>query len=441
MVDGSMTLRHPGTGQNVASSLRHCALFALAGGICVALVACGDDSSSTSDGAKDGSTNADATAGPGMDGSIHPDGSAGGVDGAIATDSGAGPLDAGDVDGAGPTSFNFMVLRVGMVDGGALSNASTPAFLEERGSLDGTVLRTIDLPTAASGNSAQLTLSGTGLTEGSLSTSADGRYVTLAGYAADPGIPYIADTGSGSGTKRVVARVDANGTVDTTTQIDNFVSQSVRAATTNDGSGFWVGGSNAYSHPTGVVYIGFGQSAAGTVVSNNVSDTFALAIFGGQLYQATATGPSAGVFQVGNGLPTTTGQTAVMLPGVSGVARGFALLDLDSQVAGADTLYFADSSNPKTTGGVQKWTLDGNNTWAKVATLTDKLVGQGCLQATAAKVGRFVHVICVSEPTFAAEQSLLIRWIDDSINVTPAGTVLASAASGTTFRGVTASPQ
>src|SRR5262249_17955686 len=74
------------------------------------------------------------------------------------------------------------------------------------------------------------------------------------------------------------------------------------------------------------------------------------------------------IHKIGSGLPITTNQTAVGLPGLSNTVfanpYGYVLLDRDATVPGVDTLYIADqnSSTATPTGGIYKYYFDGT-TW------------------------------------------------------------------------------
>src|SRR6202042_1138293 len=109
----------------------------------------------------------------------------------------------------------------------ALSAAATAVFLEERVATDGTLVPTghnpLALPTAVNGSNARLVASGNATSEGALALSADGRYVTLAGYDAAVGTAGVA-TSTSATVNRVVGRVDAAGDVDTSTRINALIS-------------------------------------------------------------------------------------------------------------------------------------------------------------------------------------------------------------------------
>ena len=203
---------------------------------------------------------------------------------------------------------------------------------------------TIALPTAASGSNRPLTLSGSAPVEGTLKRSADGHFVTLSGYAVGTGRANVAYTKT-SDVNRVVGRVAADHTVDTTTVFITAFSgtgstsgglANDRAVANVDGSAFWVAGAGDGGTTGGIWYIELGDSSSATQITgqsgNLPKDVRTCGIFNGQLYAATNVSPFAGVFTVGAGLPTTQA-TAAMLPGFPAPGSpspvDFAVLDRD----------------------------------------------------------------------------------------------------------------
>jgi hypothetical protein len=197
----------------------------------------------------------------------------------------------------------------------------------------------------------RLTQTGNATTEGSLSRSADGRYLTLVGYDAPSSTPNVPTTSFA----RVIGRVDQSGNVAYSTTGD-YSAQGVNSAASADGGQVWVG------NDTGVRSFAFG-GASGTAVAGDT--TRVLHVFDGQLY-----GSQAGtIFRTNDPLPSgTSGITA--LPGVStNSAMGFVLLDRDASVAGVDTLYVADQN-----GGLRKFSFDGS-TWTARGVVSGNITG------------------------------------------------------------------
>ena len=333
-----------------------------------------------------------------------------------------------------PPGTSVMVVRVG--DGSApLSNASTATFIEERSVADGSLLRTISLPTSASGGNAALTLGGTSATEGGLSLSADKHFVTLAGYASAPGVASINGTTSAA-TNRVVGRINAAGQIDTSTLFNAaFSATSIRAATSVDGTSFWASGGNS-----GLQFITLGSTTAtaiNTALPTNLRHTH---IFDGQLYFTSASGAFQGVATDGVGTPTTGPQTPVALPGFPTTAANpisFAVLDLDTTV-GPDTIYLAQDATPGADSiNVQKWTLVGA-TWVQQAfapALTGATLKITGLAAFVTAAG--VRVVASSDEG-TTTPSRLVTFVDTGS--APAVTVLATSPTNTAYRGVAFSP-
>ncbi|MBK8285225.1 MAG: hypothetical protein IPK97_10315 [Ahniella sp.] len=249
-------------------------------------------------------------------------------------------LMAGSAAVAAPfTPGNLVVARVG--NGAAiLSNASTAVFLDEY-TTAGTLVQSIALPTAASGANRALTIGGTGTSEGMVSRSVDNRYVTMSGYDIPPGTASVNGTPTAT-VNRVVARIDSTGLIDTTTGFTTaFNANSVRAATTVDGTDIWVSGVGA-SSLGGVWHRVCGSIAAGTQISTTVTNTRNLGIAGGQLYVTSGSGAFR-LATVGTLTPTTAGQTITNLSGLpTGPLRltRFVFLDRDAGVGGNDTRLF-----------------------------------------------------------------------------------------------------
>jgi hypothetical protein len=345
----------------------------------------------------------------------------------------ASPDVATDAHGGGapPT---FRVVRVG--DGTTqLSAESTAVFIEERG-WDGQVVgQPLALPSRASGGQHPLTLSGKAASEGALSLSLDGRYLTLAGYATSPGRASVATS---TDVERVVARIDAAATIDTTTLLGAaFSGSNVRSAASLDGAAFWVGGSAG-----GVWYFTVGGSGSTQIVATP-DNVRLVALFGDQLYGSSGASPMTTVFTVGNGRPTTGVQSVAALAGLprSGSSPyAFAFFDRSATVAGLDTLYLTDDRDPESDGnggGIQKWTFDGR-TWSRVATFAAVGDGSSSFRGLAGVVSPVGVILLASTSELSANR--LVVFVDDgSPNVT--GTVFATAPSNTIFRGVALSPQ
>jgi hypothetical protein len=157
-----------------------------------------------------------------------------------------------------------------------------------------------------------------------------------------------------------------------------------------------------------------------------------------QLYGDSGSTNFTSVLQIGNGLPTTAGQTTTLLPGLPSTGAspyGFVLFDVNSAVVGLDLLYIADD-RAVPTGGIQKWTFDGT-TWTLVTTfnsgLTASVRGLAAYRQSDGSIALFAT-------TTETSVNRIVRFFDDFVNQSPTATVLATSPTNMLFRGVAISP-
>jgi predicted extracellular nuclease len=329
------------------------------------------------------------------------------------------------------SSGNLVVYRVG-TGSASLTNASTAVFLDEY-TAAGVLVQSIAMPTADGGSNQTLTASGTATSEGLLTRSVDGQYLTVTGYDVAPGTASVAATTSAT-VNRVVGRVDAAGTVNTTTALtDAYNQDSIRSAVSTDGTNIWTSGTGNPSSSAGSRYTTLGATTT-TQLSTSVTNLRQTNIFGGQLYVSSASG-SFRLASVGTGTPTTSAQTITNLPGIptSTISPyGFFFADLDAGVSGVDTLYIADDRTQANGGGILKYSLVGG-TWTSNGTLAS---GSNLRGLTAVVSGASVTL-------YATGAGAIVTATDTSgYNATNNGTfsTVASAASNTAFRGVALAP-
>jgi hypothetical protein len=345
--------------------------------------------------------------------------------------------------------LTFRVVRVGN-GSSILTQASAPVFVEER-KLDGSVFTNavspspIALPATQSPTSNALTLAGGNTNvEGSLSRSGDGHFVTLAGYAASSGTQNIAGTDAAT-VSRVVGRIDALGNVNTSTLLGAAYDQSnPRGATTDDGTQFWTSGSGNQ----GGIWTAALGATSGTQVVTNPSSVRVVHVANHLLYGDSVSQGFGGVFSVNPGLPTSSA-TATIFPGNQvngGSAYGFALFDLDPNVAGPDTLYIADDRQPAVGtggGGIQKWTFNGT-TWALIWTAGQFQSGNIPIFVGARGLAGWVTDPATNTVTLIASSAdsptKLLKLVDAQGSSVPTGTVIASATTNEFYRGVAFSP-
>jgi DNA-binding beta-propeller fold protein YncE len=228
----------------------------------------------------------------------------------------------------------------------------------------------------------------------------------------------------------VIARIDAAGSIDaSTTLVGPFEQSSIRGAVTNDGSAFWVSGS-ANVGTGGIWYATLGPAGSLTQITTAPNMTRNVEIFNGQLYAVSGSALFSAPFAVGTGLPTSSGQASNTLPGftVSGASPCAFAFNASGNVA-----YVADSRALASGGGVQKWSFDGVS-WSLVTTFTNGIsigVTGLCVDFTIAQPRVYA--------TTAATPNAIVGYVDDG-SLSPTGTVLATAATNTAFRGIALGP-
>ena len=320
------------------------------------------------------------------------------------------------------TAGNLVIYRVG-TGAALLSNAGTAIFLDE---YDGTgaLVQSVALPASTSGSNSVISASGTATSEGLITRSPNGLYLTFTGYGATAGTASIASSASTT-VPRVVGVIDYQKNINTSTALTDFsTANNIRSALYN-GTNIWVAG------PSGVSITTLGATTSTSLMTVN---TRSLGIFGDQLYCTSSSG-SYRVNTIGTGLPTTSGQTTTNLSGLTTTNPAspyqFQMFDMDATVSGVDVMYVADDNT--TSGGVIKYSLV-SGTWVKNGTLGTAADGYRGL--TGVLDGGTVTL-------YATGSSKLIKVVDATgYNVTPTATAstLATATTNTAFRGVAFAP-
>ena len=224
--------------------------------------------------------------------------------------------------------------------------------------------------------------------------------VTVTGTYTDANVPAV---------PREIGIVGASGAINTTTTLGaSLTGNNVRGAASVDGvTGVYATG------PTGEFYTTVGSTTTATLL--NGSNGRATEITGNQLYEAIGTNASAGIYTVGSGLPTTTGQTPVVLPGITGTyavgsglggAYEFAFATLNGGTT-PDTLYIADNGNY----GVEKYSLVSGN-W----TQTSELGGNSSSSSNelAAISGIVAEPVATGEELFMTTATGIYSFVDTS---------------------------
>ncbi|HMS56265.1 MAG TPA: hypothetical protein PKA27_12775 [Fimbriimonadaceae bacterium] len=329
------------------------------------------------------------------------------------------------------TPGNLVVIRVG--DGSAApTTAGTALFLDEF-TTGGSTIQSLAMPTSTSGANRAFTHNGTSTAALGLTRSLNNQYLFLGGYDATPGT--VVNNTDSTVINRVVARVDANCNIDTTTALTDAYSTNtagIRSVYSVDGTGFWLAG-NGNATTSGIRYATLGASTSTSVVQT--PNTRVVSVWNGQLYASTMTGAFRGVNTVGTGLPTGTGEVFTLLNGFSS-DTGSPQDVYDFYFADAATLYVADNRTAATGGGIQKW-VDVAGTWTYQYSLNDGTQGIRRFAAvTAAGITTFYATTATTNTT-APNQLLVVSDLGPGSTAT----VLATSPTNTIFRGVAWTPE
>lgn len=257
-------------------------------------------------------------------------------------------------------------------------------------------LNPIVLPSAATASGQRgLTMASNSGSEGSLRRSADGRYLTMAGYnqsqtstvitASAPTNANNPATGQGakfapSVVNRVIGRVDAVGNVDTSTSLgDAYNGDNIRSAVSLDGQRFYTAGniSGGSQNATGGVRTTTLGASSSTQVAGSAgpglstSNINRVDIQNGQLYAASRNAANNGIWAIGTGTPTGLAASATRLfdysslvSAATGRTAGNTSATTNFQgpydfyFSNANTVYVADAIL-----GISRFSLTGAAVW------------------------------------------------------------------------------
>ncbi len=398
----------------------------------------------------------------------------------------------------------FSVLTLNSIDGGVIDTHTTdlPISIQKYSTMGVPVGSPIPLPTAASGSQQPITIMGSDITEGDLTTSSNGQYLSTLGWGTSPG-----STQSGL---PVVARIDATGHVDTSTVATQaFQDQGAmdyRSAVSYDGNEFWISGTcedDNDGNGCGIWYVPFGSTSATQLVSlpnsgvNPNIDVYArwLRIYNQQLFSGADQSPPymftigspggplptmgpAGGINGGAGLPLTSLPGGFTNPAAAAVdggpvplppsPYGFLMFDLVSP-PGPDTIYIADDGiNPDGqhsngvagtgasntgSGGLSKWSYnEATGGWQQVWNITGgtfaldggvfpgKPIGYRGLAGFA--TGSNVTLMATSGDIAGDPDSIMVVFVDNATSVAPpAPMAKVTSPASQVFRGVALTPQ
>ncbi|MFZ4400137.1 MAG: T9SS type A sorting domain-containing protein [Bacteroidales bacterium] len=319
------------------------------------------------------------------------------------------------------TNGNLIVLKVGNGTD-TLINLGNACYLQEY-STSGTLVNTI--PLAVSGANP-VCISGSATSEGQLSRSPDGSLLSFAAYKISP--PYTSSLANSTSAlvNRVVVKVNHNGTVSIAAATSTaFSANNIRTAVSDAYGNYWAAGGT-----TGVYH--FGSTAADTaVVSNTSTNIRYLSIFNNQLYYVTNKG-TFGLYKVGNGIPTNSGQLSTNILATGATSSPFAF----SINATSDICYIADDRAISAGGGIQKW-INNAGVWTLAYTLgCGNASTVGCRSITVNWSGTSPVIYAT---TAESSNNRIIKITDNGSTAT--ASTLATSSLNTLFRGLAFTPE
>ena len=346
------------------------------------------------------------------------------------------------------TQGNVVVNRFG-TGSAALAATGTVASLYEylpSTANQGSAVSTLAIPSTGVNS---FVYSGTATSEGFLTMSANGQYMTIAGYNALAGATVVAQ--QSATVPRSIGRIDwAAGTVDTSTRLNNLGQPgNPRSSVSNNGTDFWMSTSAAgewYASPLG--------TSTGTQISSAAPSNLRVSnIFAGQLFASTGSGPQ-GIYSIGAGLPTAglvapvsvldTSSTSIVSPSAPASPYDFLLFNLSGSgaIQNGTVAYVADDRSIANNGGIQRWNYNGSS-WTLAYILGTGTIAAGTTSTVGARglAGEVdgAGVVTLFATTAESTVNRLLRIDDNLANINNGGatfTTLATAATNTAFRGV-----
>jgi hypothetical protein len=326
-----------------------------------------------------------------------------------------------------PSGFgqgNLVVYRLG--EGStALSSAAQRSYFDEfdRTTTGQTAIATFAVPHITAGS--RLVNSGSATSEGQISRSPDGTSIVFAGYDAAVGTTSISGTSSTT-TPRVIGRLSLSGTASVVASGAFYNTNNIRSAAT-DGTNFWAGGTSGTSTENGVTYLGPGTDAQ--IANSPISNVRNVRVDNNQLYFSTGSSP-IGIYKVGNGLPTTSGQTATIVIPFAASTDGY-----DFEFNDEMTVCYVTDARTNGSGGVQKYTYNGS-AWS-LAYTCNVGASNGATSIYVDWFGDATPVIYATRTASAGTS--LVKFVDNG-TTTPTITVLATAPTNQAFRSVELAP-
>jgi len=324
------------------------------------------------------------------------------------------------------TAGNIVVLQTS----GTASKASSAVTLKEF-TTTGTAGMSVTIP--VTGPTPFQSAGIYGGSEGFLTTSADGKYLVLAGYGTAATYSDITGTAASS-VSRVIGTVAPSGFYMQVGTSNTFFSANDIRGAVSDSTHFWAAGASVAS-VDGINYFGPGTPAA-LASGTTPPKAYGLRIFNGQIYYSTqkagptSTSSQLGIFALGSGMPTSGTVTVSQV-----INTGSNTPEDFSFNAAGDVCYVAINMNTAA-GGVQKWTKSGS-TWSLAYTLGTGVASVGAYGLTVDYSGTNPVIYAT---TFETAGNRVVKIVDNGTLASASVTTLVAATSNVFYKGITFAP-
>jgi hypothetical protein len=318
---------------------------------------------------------------------------------------------------------NLSIIRVGNGDQ-TLTDKGNSMFLDQF-TPNGTYLSTLNIPD--SGTNALITLGPTqvpspaSVTGTTMSRSADGRFLVVAGYNTAVGFGGQLNTTTAAAVPRGIALFNSSAQYNLALSSTDsaFNSTFFRSGVTDGTNNYWGAGRNSSGY-----YFGF--DAAPVSIQTTFGNMRSMALFNGNIYGASAVSGNSGILVL-PGMPTVATAPTVLFSGSTGTS--------DMEVSPDGNLIYVADDRAAPSGGIQRWEFDGNS-WNLAYTLTGELP-TGARYVTATFSGSNPVVYAVSKESTEDNNRIVI--IQDT-GASSTGTTVAYAGVNQNFRGLRFGP-
>ena len=282
------------------------------------------------------------------------------------------------------------------------------------------MVNTYNVPNTGPGS---VLMTGNATAEGALSLSANGQYLTFAGYNTTPlGSGTLAGS-VGTTVPRVVGQLDISGNFTIASSSTTlFSGAGVRSAVTDGANNYWMIGNG-----TGTAY--FGNTTTPGVVQSTLLVNRVMNVVNGSIYFGNGSAATAGLHAF-SGMPTTASSTSTAIL-TAGTGTGTASPYDFAFNAGLTLAYISDDRTTANGGGIQRWDFNGSS-WALTYTITSA----GGTRGLAVDFSGANPVLYAT--TTETANNRLVRIIDTGAGST--STDLATSGTLRVFRGVEFTP-